>query len=785
MEMKEQELIEITIKPTKQRFYSQVNSYGIFEVYLTEDSKNEENIKYMDNSIRIGETFNLVGNMPMIEMDKKYTAFVEEKIHPKFGLQYEAKIIYEKIMSTREDQVVFLNTILTEKQTKTLFNAYNDEEDDIIDLIKNDKINLDLLHGIGEIKIKKIKDKIIQNEKYQKAIVELSGRFDLSYKVIVKLTEQYGSPELLLDKINENPYILSEVDGFGFKRVDEIALSMGTDKDSSNRVESCIKYILQEQASNFGHIWMKKNRVISEAIKLLGLRISEVQSHLLTILKDENKDIVIFEDKLFLSKNYFYEYEVYNNLTRLLKVKPTVSFDFDFYEAVNTVEEQQGFKFTEEQKTAIQLGVKNNVLVVNGKAGSGKTSVIKGIVEVLKMHHNSLMKENPDIENLEYATCALSGKASQRIQESTGLNAYTIHRLLGYNPRIGWGFDESNKMGYDVIVLDEASMVNSQLFYFLIRAIKSGAKIIITGDTAQLEPIGIGNVLVDILSVKEIPSVELTIVHRQAQKSGILYNANLVRDGINFFKGYPNKFCRMGELKDLYMYPNKEKENVLKRVLNIASRYNEDIMDFQILVPMKNKGELSTQNLNSKLQLIFNQDPEDVDEQSKIVRKNSTILTGDKVIINGNNYDKNVFNGTMGVVEYIDSYGKGEIIIDFEGVGRITFTKEEMGQIDLGYAISIHKSQGSQWKYVVLAFDYSSYVLLNRQLTYTGMTRAILALFFVFEIKALDYAIKTDKSSDRNTFLVLFFDEDNVDILDVFKTVLYNNLRKISRDKSF
>lgn len=748
----DEDLIEISVKPLHEFFYSQGNNYGIYSVYLN-DSENLDLIKYDE----IERKISIVGSMQQLECSKNYIAHVREVTHPKFGLQYEAKMIYEKPMSTRAEQIVFLNTVLTEKQTQTISDAYPDE--DIIELIKKDLLDTDLLKGIGEKVLGKIKDKIIANEKYQKAIIELSGKFGIPYNAIVKLSENYGSPDLLLEKINENPYVLTEVSGFGFKRVDEIALSMGIDNNSPKRVESCIRYLLEEFASNEGHVWMNVNKVVSESVKLLGLRIAEVQSILSDIIEEDSSGIKQLNKSLFLDRGFRYELEISLNLKRILDVKPTLSFDFDFKEAVEKVEERQGFKFTGEQTVAIQQGIENNILVVNGKAGTGKTSVIKGVIEVLKMHHESLMSKDSDLLKLEYATCALSGKASQRIQESTGLDAFTIHRLLGFNPREGWMFDEHNKLPYDVIVLDEASMVNSQLFYYLVRAIKDGAKIIITGDTAQLEPIGMGNVLVDILNVGTIPSVELTIVHRQAQKSGILSNANLVREGVNFFKGNPIKHSRLGELKDLYMYPTNDKDKVLSRVIAIASKYNGDIMEFQVLTPMKSRGNLSTLNLNNELQKIFNTDPEEALEHKKIKRKDSTLLEGDKVIINGNNYDKGVFNGTMGIIEHIETSGKGEIIINFEGVGRTLFKKDELGSIDLGYAITIHKSQGSQWKYVVLAFDYSSYVLLNRQLVYTGMTRAIEVLFFIVEVKALDHAINTDKSSKRNTFLVFLLSE--------------------------
>lgn len=745
----EQGLIDITIKPSYEKFYSHDTNYGIYAVVLAHDSENLDLIQYDEFSKEI----NLVGSMPKLQSGSTYVASVTEKSHPKFGLQYEVKTIYEKPLSTRSEQVVFLNTLLTANQVVAITEAYPSE--DLIELIKSDGVDTDLLKGIGSKILEKIKLKIIENEKYQKAIIELTGKFGIPYNAVARMSKLYGSPELLLEKVKEDPYILTELNGFGFKRVDEIALNMGIDKESPKRIGRCLEYIIVEQAENSGHVWVKVTKAISEAVKLLGVKIALVQSMLGEIIEDNGNQLSRINDMLFIKNNFIYELGIALNLERLLESNPVVSFDFDFEESVAKVEEKQGFKFTKEQIQAIQYGIEHNVIVVNGKAGVGKTAVIKGIIEVLQMHQKTLK----DVMDLEYATCALSGKASQRIQESTGLESFTMHRLLGYNPRLGWVFNEDNRLSKDVIVLDEASMVNSQLFYYLIRAIEDGAKLIITGDTAQLEPIGVGNVLVDILSNGKVPSVELTIVHRQAQKSGILSNANLVREGFGFVDKNDYKRSRLGELKDLYMYPAKNGEKVLSYVIQIAQKYDGDIMDFQVLTPMKSKGQLSTQPLNNELQKIFNADPSNIDESRKIERKHNTLLEGDKVIINGNNYDKGVFNGTMGIIEYIDKSNEGEIIIDFEGVGRITFKKEELGQIDLGYCITIHKSQGSQWKYVVLAFDYSSYILLNRQLVYTGMTRASQALFFPVELKALQYAIDTDKSSKRNTLLPLLLDK--------------------------
>ena len=735
--MEEIEKFEIHLRRSFEKYYGEDKAYGIYSVTLEENSPNQDKIDSITDFYR---DITLVGSMPQLEEGKIYIATVEEASHPQYGKQYKVDTIYKKPFGTREEQVSFLKELITEKQLDSITSAYPVEN--VVDLFEQDKIDVSLLSGIGDKTYNRIKEKIVENRKYQSAIVQITSQFGVNFSAIKRLSDKYGSPDTLIQKLHENPYIITEIDGFGFKKVDDIALSMGVDKKSVERIKACVQYVLDEFSTK-GHCWVRSVKLIADSIKLLKIKISDVQE----TLKNNTIDGVVENDgRTYLQKFYDFEVGIYKNLIRLLECQMPYKVD-NVEQAIKEVEAEQGFAFTDEQIKAINYAVEHNVVVVNGKAGTGKTSVIKGIVGVLKK-----------VEGLEYATCALSGKASQRIQESTGLDSFTIHRILGYNPNLGWGFDEDNHMPYDVIILDEASMVNSQLFFYLTRAIKNGAKLIIAGDTAQLEPIGVGNVLVDILNSDLIPSVELTKVHRQAQLSGILSSANMVRDGLHFLDYKNTARQRLGELKDLYTYPSKDGDAVLKRIEQIANQYKGDILDFQVLVPMKNRGTLSTRNVNYILQEIFNQDPTFVDKRRKFERtidgKKVTFLEGDKVIINGNNYDKNVFNGTMGIVEFIDTANKdGEIVIDFDGIGRVSFTKHEMKSIDLGYAITIHKSQGSQWKYTVMGIDYGSYVLLNRQSIYTAMTRAIEALFLLFEPKALKHSIDTDNSSERNTFL--------------------------------
>lgn len=735
--------IEMLVKPIAEIFYAE-NTFGIYRVEVLDIYDSQ--VEFGD--VVAGEEVSIKGYVPKLKVESSYIVKVAPKNDARYGLGYEVGWIHEKAMSTRDEVESFLKTILTLKQATSIIDAY--PEQDVLEKIKDGSFDYSKVKGVGKKTFDTIREKVIENEKYQKAIIELTVKFGIPYNAIKRLSDKYGSPEMLVEKLGSNPYILMEVDGYGFKRADEIALSMGVEETSSYRVKAGIAFILNTQA-NRGHSWVKKNRMINDVVQLLKIKIQNVRDVLSDV--DESDDFEVKDDKAYVKKYKKAEQEVERHLFRILEedsISKTSASSVG--EKIKEIELSQGFEYTDEQKKAINLAVNQNVIVINGKAGTGKTSVIKGIVEVLQM-----------TEGLGYATCALSGKASQRIQESTGLDSYTIHRLLKYKRGEGFLYNEQNPLSEDVVILDEASMVNSELFRSLLQSIKSGAKLIITGDVSQLEPIGVGNVLLDVLKSDKIPMVELTIVHRQAQKSGILSSANMVREGKGFVSNdsFKKGFVRVGELGDLYMYRHNKKENIKKRVLSIAKKYNGDILDFQVITPMRKRGELSADSLNKSLQLIFNGNPNGVSDDRKIKRGAYDIIEGDKIITNGNNNEKMVYNGTLGIVTHIDTKAKdkkgntvGEVVINFESIGNMSLTMEEVRNIDLAYAITCHKSQGSQWKYVVFAMDYSSYIMLNRQLVYTAMTRASEALFMVVEMEALERSIKTDNSSKRKTFLL-------------------------------
>jgi len=422
---------------------------------------------------------------------------------------------------------------------------------------------------------------------------------------------------------------------------------------------------------------------------------------------------------------------------------------------IKETEDEQGFEFTDEQRQAIYESVKENVIIISGKAGSGKSTILKGVMNVLR--------------DYTYETCAFSGKAAQRIIESTGLKSKTIHRLLEYKPHLGFTYNAGCQISKDIIVLDEGSMVPSSLFYNLVSAIASGSKLIICGDIEQLLPIGSGSPFLDMINSGVISVVELTQVHRQAMLSGILLAANYVREGKQITGSDQEGNSVVGELKDLHIMIRNEEDEIFEKILDICRKSKDkfDLAEFQIITPMKNRGSICTKNLNLALQQIFN--PDEFGDKVFLKRNGYDFKVGDKIIQRGNNYETGIFNGTLGFIINIDMEEK---VAGFNFVGTeeiVYYSQDDMNSIDMAYALTVHSTQGSQFKNVIMGIDYSSYVLLNRQIVYTGITRASKTCVLVCENRALHYAISQNHANRRNTFLRELLENENI-LKDVNKT---------------
>ncbi|WP_299847998.1 AAA family ATPase [uncultured Metabacillus sp.] len=724
--------IELKATVIKQRFYNGASMWGVYVFEPTQQDMRKVDLSYNGD-------FAVSGNCPELFVGKTYDIVIEPSEHPKYGKGYSFVAIKQKKPTSVDEQQAYLRAMLKEKQAEAIIEKYPNHL--ILDMMKDDTFDYSDIKGIGKPTYDKIKKYLFANLDIQEALVELS-ELNITFKAMKKLIDHFGDASVVIQKVRNNIYNLCEVSSFGFLKVDQYALNRGDDKENRNRIIAALKYVLDEEAM-YGHSWCSVQGLTDKAKELL--QIDKRLIHNAIDYVEENDDsFYISGDQIAIKKNYNFEKKSYEYLMDMLNGKVKTKVD-NVDERIKQLEDASGFQYTDEQKNAIREAVNNNLLVINGKGGTGKSFTVKGILNVLS--------------NYSYVCCALSGKAA-KILEDHGLNSMTIHRMLGVEGNGQFLYKRGNPMPYDIIVLDEASMVNSQLFYSVLSAIKDGGKLIIVGDSGQLPAIGTASIFEDILKSNKLPRQELTIVQRQAQKSGILSTANEIRDGrqINERYNYENKV--VGELKDFVLLPVQNKENIQSIILDICNKYKDkDLNEFQVLTGLKSRGDLSVKKLNLELQKIFN------DVSKPFVKRGGyEYRTGDKIIQCGNNYDAgekgefSIFNGTLGMIEKIDFNKKDEsknvVWIKFDNIDElIPYSRDLLDSIELAYAITVHRSQGSTIKHILFAFDYASYMLLSRQFVYTGITRASKGCVVVCENAALHHAIKTDHSGVRRTFL--------------------------------
>ncbi|MFC0852599.1 ATP-dependent RecD-like DNA helicase [Halalkalibacter oceani] len=722
-------MIKIKAVVDHKRFYNEESSWGVYG-FTPIEKRNDIITDKFNTFVVSGNTFELIEG-------KEYDLEIESTFHPKYGKGYGFVSVKQEKPTTASSQQEYIRALLPESQANAIIQKYPNEK--ILDMMKEDTFDYTDIHGIGEKRYKKIRSYLLANLDMQDAITELKD-LNINFKAMKKLVDHFGSPELVVQKVKDNIYSLCEVKMFGFKKVDGYAMNRGDAKDNPNRIQAAIIFILKSEEQE-GHTWMTKFDLVEKMKELLEIERSIIEVHIQALDKR-----YFYQDENRVANRYTFdtEKEIKLRLERILKVESKLNIE-EINNKIKEIESEQGFSFSEEQMEAIKLSLKYNVLIIDGKAGTGKSTVLKGIIKI----HNQY----------NHVACALSGKASN-ILVKNGLNGMTLHRTLGTDG-VKFKYNEENKLPYHITALDESGMVNIYLFNSLVKAIKEGYKLFILGDIGQLASIGAGAVFRDLIDSGKIPRIELTQVQRQAKKSGILSKANEIREGNQILQSDEFGKHVFGELEDFYVYGLKNKGGILPLVIDIAKKLKgKSIDDFQVITGRKKGGDISVTQLNKTLQGIFN------DTSQKGVKKGEyTYYINDKIIQCGNNYEAgedgeiSVFNGTIGkIIDIQETYIKGnkkhEVYIQFEGIDRvIKYTEEELDQIELAYAISVHRSQGSTIKNVLFVFDYSSYKLLSRQFVYTGPTRASKWCMMICELSALRYAINTDVSHERRTFL--------------------------------
>jgi exodeoxyribonuclease V alpha subunit len=604
---------------------------------------------------------------------------------------------------------------------------------DVFDVIEQTPERLLELPGIG----KKRQERVTSAWSEQKSIREIMV-FLQSHGVgtsrSVRIYKTYGDEAIA--KVQENPYRLAlDIHGIGFKTADALAQKLGIGTQSLIRAQAGVRHVLQEWSGD-GHCAAFRDKLVEMAVQLLEIPDNVIEQAIGEELAEENlvSELIDGQEALFLTPLYRAEVGCASNLLRLRQGALPWG-EVDTAKAIPWVEEKTGLTLSESQKTAIGLVLHSKVSVITGGPGVGKTTLVNSILKILRA------------KRITIGLCAPTGRAAKRLAESTGLEAKTVHRLLEFDPQaFAFKHNDGNPLDIDLLVIDEASMMDVVLMNQLLKAIPSHAALLVVGDVDQLPSVGPGAVLADIIASGQIPTVRLTEIFRQAATSQIIVNAHKIN------QGQVPAAEKAGETSDFYCLHAETPEEVFAKLIQVVTeripkRFGFDpVNDIQILTPM-NRGGLGARSLNVELQARLNGDSE-----PKITKYGSTYAPGDKVIQNVNNYDKDVFNGDIGRILSIDQE-EGLLSVHFDD-REVEYEFNELDEISLAYATSIHKSQGSEYPVVVMPLAMPHYTLLERNLVYTGVTRGKQLVVIITQPKALGMAVRTQKSRKRLTNLV-------------------------------
>ena len=542
------------------------------------------------------------------------------------------------------------------------------------------------------------------------------------------------------DKLNEvldgNLYnIYYDIDEISFPRVDSIFVAK-YEKDSPSRVAGAIIYIIKTLSMTYGHTYFSKEEVNSYLFRVLKVEVSEkvVADAYNSLLVDER--IVIKDDRLYLWEMYEAETLIARRL-RLLAHEDKIKYK-NLDTKIKEIETHYGIVYTDEQLDAIKLAITRKVAIITGGPGTGKTTILKGILDLYKV----LSSSDKIRLNEQIALLAPTGRASKRMSEVTNFEASTIHRFLKWNKDTNrFQINEYNKSSVSFVIIDEASMIDTMLLANLLKGLKSSCHIIFVGDANQLPSVAAGDVLNDMIESKELPVYALKNWHRQGSDSKIIPFAHRINEGI-----LDRELLNSGS--DLEFIPCKDNE-IIEVIGNVCKDYNS--YDLQVLAPIYKNGIYA---INDHLQKLWNPkspSKKEIEGNEGIYREK------DKVIQLSNMKDESVFNGDIGIIDRIKLLGNKELCIDYDG-NLVKYTKSMLQNFTLGYAISIHKSQGSEFDTVLIPFTFDYRKMLYRKLIYTGVTRCKKKLILVGDINALEQAIRNNQEQKRRTSLKLFLE---------------------------
>jgi len=666
----------------------------------------------------------VVGSMGAINVGAVIAAKGEWKTDSKYGRQFSIHEYEEIIPATVSGIEKYLGSGLIKgvgpKYAGRIVKIFGA---DTLDVIEETPEKLIEVPGLGQKRAEMIISAWREQKEIKNIMLFLQDH-GVGSALAYRIFGEFGADSISIAK--ENPYRLTDVRGIGFKTADIIAMNMGFDSESAYRIRSGIAYTLSE-CSNDGHCFMRRADLEKKAAEILEIKRSKLDGKIDDMLLTH--DLILEPpDCLYIPPLFFSENGTARRLRAIISRAAVIP---DTGDLISRIEAANDIRYDDVQQGAIRMALESKAMILTGGPGTGKTTTVKGIIGV---YHAA---------GLRVLLAAPTGRAAKRLTETTGMSAKTIHRLLEAKPPNGYQKNEDNKLGGDVLIVDEASMIDILLMYNLLKAVPDEMRLIFVGDADQLPSVGPGNVLRDMIESDAVPVVKLTRIFRQAMESRIVRNAHKINRG-----ELPD--LSNGKNTDFFFAEQKDNSAIPATIVNLCAArlprfFKVKPTDIQVLCPMQ-RGENGSQNLNVLLQNALNH------SRISIHRGGIEFRQGDKVMQIKNNYDKEVWNGDIGVITGIDINDKC-ISVSFDGAVPVLYDISELDELVLAYATTVHKAQGSEYDIVILPMTEQHYVMLQRNLLYTGITRARKAVVLVGTEEAIAMAVNNNKVGKRNTGL--------------------------------